>query len=79
MGESFTEYSSSNRHKKIDLTYSRGGQPKLRVAGHELLQWMWDTYLYNWHGNSGMDVFSNYIKDQASTEEVTLEDCAVGE
>jgi len=25
------------------------------------------------------DVLSNYIKEQASTEEVTLEDCAVGE
>jgi len=26
-----------------------------------------------------MNAFNNYIKDQASTEEVTLEDCAVGE
>ena len=77
MGESFTEYSSSNR--KIDLTYSRGGQAELRVAVHELLQWMWDTFLYNWHGNSGMNAFNIYIKHQASTEEVTLEDCAVGE
>ena len=68
-------------HRRVHLTYSRGRQTGREWTESGLASPSMDVghLLLTFPLQQLPDVLSNYIKEQASTEEVTLEDCAVGE